>query len=89
MWWTWKSRRRIGRPTVHTDIRTLIRTMAQANPRWGAPLIHGELLKLGIDVCQMTVVKYMRRWCQCASPKSRPTIIVDVGALAGHPTGGA
>jgi len=37
LWWTWKSRRRIGRPTVPADIRTLIRTMAEANPRWGAP----------------------------------------------------
>jgi putative transposase len=43
LWWTWKSRRRMGRPTVPTDIRTLIRTMAQANPSWGAPRIHGEL----------------------------------------------
>ena len=43
------------------DVRTLIRTMAQANPRWGAPRIHGELLKLGIDVCQATVAKYMMR----------------------------
>jgi hypothetical protein len=60
LWWAWKSRR-MGRPTVPTDIRTLIRTMAQANPRWGAPRIHGELLKLGIDVCQATVAKYMGR----------------------------
>ncbi len=52
LWWTWKSRRRIGRPTVPADIRALIRTMAQANPRWGAPRIHGELLKLGIEICQ-------------------------------------
>src|ERR1700736_4867058 len=35
--------------------------MVQANPRWGAPRIHGELLKLGIDVCQATVAKYMMR----------------------------
>ena len=61
LWWAWKSRRRIGRPTVPADVRTLIRTMAEANPRWGAPRIHGELLKLGIDVCQATVAKYMGR----------------------------
>src|SRR5712691_8642561 len=61
LWWTWKSRGRLGRPTVPADIRTLIRTMAQANPRWGAPRIHGELLKLGIYVCQATVAKYMVR----------------------------
>jgi putative transposase len=61
LWWTWKSRRCLGRPTMPADVRTLIRTMAQANPRWGAPRIHGELLKLGIDVCQATVAKYMGR----------------------------
>jgi putative transposase len=61
LWWAWKSRRRLGRPTGPADIRTLIRTMAQANPRWGAPRIHGELLKLGLDVCQATVAKYMGR----------------------------
>ena len=50
-----------GAPTVPADIRSLIRTMAQANPRWGAPRIHGELLKLGLDVCQSSVAKYMGR----------------------------
>jgi hypothetical protein len=57
--WTWKSRRRAGRPTVPADVRVLIQTMSQTNPRWGAPRIHGELLKLGIDVSQATVAKYM------------------------------
>ena len=51
----------MGRPTVPADVRTLIRTMAQANPRWGAPRIHGELLKLGIDIGQTGVAKYMAR----------------------------
>ena len=60
LWWAWKSRR-IGRPTVAADVRTLIRTMAQANPLWGAPRIHGELLKLGLEVSQATVAKYMGR----------------------------
>jgi hypothetical protein len=55
LWWTWKSRHRIGRPAVPADIRTLIRTMAQSNPRWGAPRIHGELLKLGFAVAQSSV----------------------------------
>src|SRR5258708_3128343 len=50
LWWTRKSRRRIGRPTEPTDLRMLIRTMANANPRCGAPRIHGELLKLWIDI---------------------------------------
>ena len=51
----------MGRPTVPVDGRTLMRTMAQATPRWGAPRIHGELLTLGIDVCQATGAKYMMR----------------------------
>jgi hypothetical protein len=52
LWSTWKSgRRSMGRPTAAADVRALIRTMAQANPRWGAPRIHGELRKLGIEVC--------------------------------------
>ena len=59
LFWTWKSRRRIGRPTVPADVRALIRTMSEANPLWGAPRIHGELLKLGIDVSQATVAKYI------------------------------
>jgi hypothetical protein len=42
----------MGRPGVPADIRTLIRTLAQAYLRWGGPRIHGEVLKLGIDVCQ-------------------------------------
>ena len=43
------------------EIRDLIRTMSLANPLWGAPRVHGELLKLGIDVSQPTVAKYMVR----------------------------
>src|SRR5207249_6376664 len=57
----WKSRPRAGRPKVATDIRQLIRDMSVANPLWGAPRIHGELLKLGIDVGQTTVAKYMAK----------------------------
>lgn len=48
-------------PDLSSDVRTLIRTMSQANPLWGAPRIHGELLKLGIAVSQATVAKYMLR----------------------------
>jgi putative transposase len=61
LYWTWKSRRCTGRPTVPTDIRVLIRNMSQTNSLWGAPRIHGELLKLGIDVSEATVAKYMAR----------------------------
>src|SRR5262249_2455258 len=51
-YWRWKSRPRGGRPTTPSDIRRLIREMSVANPLWGAPRIHGELLKLGVDVGQ-------------------------------------
>ncbi len=59
-YWTWKSRRS-GRPKVDPTIRGLIRRMCRANPLWGAPRIHGELLKLGLDVSEATVSKYMIR----------------------------
>src|SRR5258708_10707861 len=57
----WKSRGRGGRPKTPFEIRQLIRDMSVANPLWGAPRIHGELLKLGIDVGHTTVAKYMAR----------------------------
>jgi transposase InsO family protein len=57
--WRWKSRSRAGRPTVSAEIRELIREMSRANCLWGAPRIHGELLKLGIEIAQSTVAKYM------------------------------
>src|SRR6201989_3279964 len=60
-YWRWKSRRRGGRPTVALEIRKLIRERSIANPLWGAPRIHGELLKLGIDIGQTSVAKYMAR----------------------------
>lgn len=60
-YWRWKSRPRGGRPRVAAEIRQLIRQMSIANPLWGAPRIHGELLKLGIDVGQTTVAKYMAK----------------------------
>src|SRR5438309_3381530 len=60
-YWSWKSRRRWGRPAIGRDLRDLIRQMSRANPLWGAPRIHGELLKLGLTVSQATVSKYMLR----------------------------
>jgi len=60
-YWRWKSRPRGGRPKIPADIRKLIYEMSVANPLWGAPRIHGELLKLGINVGQTTVGKYMAR----------------------------
>jgi hypothetical protein len=60
-YWTWKSRRRPGRPPVASAIRDLIQQMCQANFLWGAPGIHGEILRLGIEVAPSTVGKYLRR----------------------------
>src|SRR4051794_3574959 len=59
--WRWKSRSRVGRPKVPPEVRRLIREISLANPLWGAPRIHGELLKLGINIGQTSVVKYMAR----------------------------
>jgi transposase InsO family protein len=60
-YWRWKSRPRGGRPRTPPEIRQLFRDMTIANPLWGAPRIHGELLKLGFDVGQTTVAKYMAK----------------------------
>jgi transposase InsO family protein len=60
-YWRWKARSRGGRPKTAAEIRQLIREMSIANPMWGAPRIHGELLKLGIEVGQTTVAKYMAK----------------------------
>ncbi len=62
LFWTWKCRNgRFGRPKTDRELRALIRQMCRENPLWGAPRIHGELLKLGFDVAQSTVSKYMIR----------------------------
>src|SRR4030081_843057 len=61
LYWRWKSRTQGGRPRIPGEIRRLIREMSLANRLWGAPRIHGELLKLGIEVAQSTVAKYMAR----------------------------
>src|SRR5450830_476785 len=60
-YWRWKSRSLGGRPQIETDLRALIRRMSVDNPLWGAPRIHGELLKLGFEVAQSSVAKYMVR----------------------------
>jgi len=59
--WSYKSRNRGGRPRIDSEIRTLIRRMARENPTWGAPRIHGELLKLGFEVGEATVSRTMPR----------------------------
>src|SRR6266404_3734390 len=61
LYWRWKSRARGGRPRAPRNLSDLIREMSLANPLWGAPHIHGELLKLGIEVAQSPVARYMCR----------------------------
>ena len=62
MFWTWKVRHgQSGRPAVSKEIRQLIRKMSRDNPLWCAPKIHGELLKLGIDIGETSVSKYIVR----------------------------
>jgi transposase InsO family protein len=63
LYWRWKSRSLGGRPKIDADVRALIRRMSAENPLWGAPRIHGELLKLGFEVSQSSVAKYMVRRC--------------------------
>ena len=62
LYWRWRSRpRRAGRPAVGADLRALVRQMQAANPLWGAPRIHGEWRKLGVEIAQTTVAKYLVR----------------------------
>ena len=67
-YWRWRSRNRVGRPKISAELPTLIGEMSHTNPLWGAPRIHGELLKLGFDVAQSTVARYM---CRRSWPPSR------------------
>ena len=62
-YWRWKSGSLGGRPKIAADLRALIRRMSAENPLWGAPRIHGELLKLGFEVAQSSVARYMVKRC--------------------------
>jgi len=82
LFWTWKSRRHgPGRPAVAPEVRALIRTMAHANPLWGAPRIHGELLKLGLEISQAAVSKYLVRPNRPPSQNWRTFLTNHVGHL--------
>src|SRR2546422_4929115 len=62
LFWRLRSRpKNLGRPRIDAEVQTLIRRMANENPSWGAPRIHGELLKLGFDLSERTVSRYLRR----------------------------
>ena len=77
LFWTWKVRHgQPGRPGISREDRDLIRKMCRENPGWGAPRIHGELLKLGIDVCESSVSKYMVR--------SRQATVSDLAHVPGE-----
>ncbi len=82
VFWVWKSRRNgPGRRAVDPDIRALIRTMARANPLWGAPRIHGELQKLGLEISQATVSKYLVRRRTPPSQTWRTFLDNHIGSL--------
>ena len=62
LFWAWKIRKgRPGRPKISKEIRKLIKKMAKENPTWGAPKIHGELLKLGFKLDETTVSNYLKK----------------------------
>jgi len=74
-YWRWKSRSPGGRPPIGAELRALIRCMSLENPLWGAPRIHGELLKLGFAVAQSSVAKYMARRSSDPSGQSWATFV--------------
>ena len=81
LFWTWRSRRHSGRPTVPADVRALIRTMSATNPLWSAPRIHGELLKLEIEIGQSSVGQYMVRRGQPPSQTWRTFLANHIGQV--------
>jgi transposase InsO family protein len=80
LYWRWRSRS--GRPSVDRGVRRLIREMSSANPLWGAPRIHGELFKLGIEISQATVAKYMVRRRGTPSPTWRSFLLNHAAGIA-------
>jgi putative transposase len=90
LFWTWRIRHgKAGRPTVSREVRELIQTMSRANPLWGAPRIHGELLKLGIHIGETSVGKYIVRhrkpptqtWRTFLNNHTRQLVSVDFFAV--------
>ena len=83
LYWRWRSRR-LGRPKMGTEIRDLIRQMSLANPLWGAARIHGELLKLGCELSQATVGRYLPWRPKVPSPTWRSFLhnhLTDIAAI--------
>jgi hypothetical protein len=84
-YWRWRSRGRPGRPKIERELRDLIRRMSKENPLWGAPRIHGELLKLGFEIAESTVSKYLIRHRGAATLQSLSlTASQHDGARFGH-----
>ncbi len=81
LYWRWKSRGKTGRPQIEREIRELVRRMARENPLWGAPRIHGELLKLGFVVAETTVARYMPKRDKPPSATWR-TFLMNHGLVA-------
>ena len=80
--WAQRSRRpHLGRPRVEVGVRILVAKMAAANPWWGAPRIHGELCKLGIEVSERTVSRLLRRRRRPPSQTWRTFLTNHVGTL--------
>jgi putative transposase len=71
LYWRWRSRPGGGRPNITGEIRALIRRLAEQNPDWGAPRIHGELQKLGFAVSERSVARYLRRIQRHTNPGKR------------------
>ena len=71
LYWRWRSRPRGGRAKITEEIRGLIRRLAEENPEWGAPKIHGELQKLGFVVSERTIGRYLRRLRRRGDPGKR------------------
>jgi len=82
LYWSWKSRKKPGRPKVDQEIRDLIRRMCQENSTWGAPRIQSELALLGHDVAESTVAKYMIRQPKPPSQTWRTFLANHVGQIA-------
>ena len=80
--WRWRSHARAGRPRVPKDVKNLICEISLANPLWGAPRIHGEILKLGLDVAPSTVATYMVKHRRPPSPSWRTFLHHNADGIA-------
>jgi hypothetical protein len=84
LYWRWKSRKKMGRPAIPADIRTLIRRMACENPTWGAPRIQSELHLLGYTVAEMN--PQLQHFQEDNSPgHAEPADSPDLPSRGAHP----